>query len=392
MPCGGAGQLGVLSLGFTRSLWDGDGAEDVIRLRGYAEGVRRYAVVVNAYRRHGLRPITLSAGFTATPTNARTPFGSFVRMLRLGFAELTRGDISLVQAQDPVFSGLAALLLGRRFGVPVNVCVYGPNVFDLHWKQATRWSALQALIGRYVLRHAHGIQVDGRLTANRLIEAGISSDRIALKAMVVANLDDFLALTRSFPSAQESVRLLFVGHFNRQKNLPLLAQAFRLARQMARVPLELELVGSGVEEPRLRRLLAEETACGAVRWTGMLRRDKVPEAFGGAQVFVLSSWFEGFPRVLVEAAASALPAVCTAVSGADEAIVDGVSGYIVPVGDAGIFARRIVDLAESPERRASFGVAARTHIGNLFRGYQNTDRQLSIWADLVARTPRPAND
>jgi glycosyltransferase involved in cell wall biosynthesis len=379
--------LGVLSLGFTRSLWEGDSSEDVIRLRGYAGRIGRYAVIVNAYRRQALQSLVLAPGFTAEPTNARTRLGNVVRLLRLGAAQLRRGDISLVQAQDPVFSGFAALLLGRRFEVPINVCVYGVNVFDRHWKQATRWGAFQALVGRYVLRRAHGLQVDGRLTASRLVEAGIRPDRIRIKPMIVANIDEFLVQEPSSATSEGRVRLLFVGRFSRQKNLQLLAHAFRIARGTTRVPLELELVGCGEEEPVLRRLLSEETSLGVVRWTGILPRDKVPGAFGGAQIFVLTSWFEGFPRVLVEAAASALPTICTAVSGADEIVTDGKSGFIVPIGDAMTFARRMVALAESAAIRASFGAAARVHIASVARGYQNADRQLAIWEDLVARQP-----
>jgi glycosyltransferase involved in cell wall biosynthesis len=126
-------------------------------------------------------------------------------------------------------------------------------------------------------------------------------------------------------------------------------------------------------------MLAPETEQGLVHWTGHLPRERIAERFAGADLFVLSSYFEGFPRVLMEAAASALPTISTMVSGADEAIIDGSSGHLVPVGDASAFARRIVELAERAERRAAFGDAARRHITQLVQSHDNTAAQVAIW-------------
>ena len=48
--------LSVLSFGSTRSLWEGEGAEDFQRMMGYAEHLDEYVVVANSYKRHGLKP------------------------------------------------------------------------------------------------------------------------------------------------------------------------------------------------------------------------------------------------------------------------------------------------------------------------------------------------
>jgi glycosyltransferase involved in cell wall biosynthesis len=68
---------------------------------------------------------------------------------------------------------------------------------------------------------------------------------------------------------------------------------------------------------------------------------------------------EGLPTAIVEAAASALPAVGTDHSGIVEAIVDGETGFIVPERDAGALAARLLAILGDPELRDRMGAAAR---------------------------------
>lgn len=378
--------LSVLSIGYTRGLWQGPEAEDVIRLRGYARQLERYTVLVNSYRCHRLRPLALAPGFEAIPTDATGPLHSFARMLRLGSEQLSRARYDLVQGQDPYFTGLAALILGHRYGAAVNVCVYGPNVFDSHWRRATRGSALLGPLGAWVLRRADGVQVDGRLTARRLEEAGIPGHRIAVKPMVPANLEEFFAVDRWCPSPDARLRLLYVGRLEPQKNLGLLAAAFR--RAASEVPVELEIVGHGSSEANLRAALAQETAAGLVHWAGVVPRNTIADVFRRADCLVLTSHYEGFPRVFVEAGAAALPVVTTAVSGADEVILEGKSGWVVPLDDVAAFATRIVGLAREPSLRYEAGLAARDHVKSLVADHDNEAEQLGIWSRLVTGKSR----
>ena len=68
---------------------------------------------------------------------------------------------------------------------------------------------------------------------------------------------------------------------------------------------------------------------------------------------------EGLPNVVVEAAASGLPVVATTHSGIPEAVKDGVSGFLVPEGNAGALAARIADVLESDQLRLDMRAAAR---------------------------------
>lgn len=380
--------ISVLSFGSTRGLWEGASAEDVQRMGGYAEQLGQYVVVANSYKRHRLKPLRLSAKFEAIPTDAFHLLDSVLRMLAIGWRVLRAREIDIIQAQDPFVTGLVAILLGRHFGKPVNVCVFGPNVYDPHW-MASHWShRFLGGIGRWVLRRANCIQVDGRMTARSLIAAGHAPEQVEVKPMVPANLDGFLRIERTASAGRKSVRLLFVGRLAAQKNLPLMLAVVKRLRDDGCPEFKLTLVGDGPEEAALRAMAARDGLEALVEFRGGVSRDEITGVFAEADVFVLSSDYEGFPRVLMEAAAAALPIVTTAVSGSDEAILDGESGFVTAVRATAELAEKLRLLIENPALRQRMGAAARAHARAKLDPATNTTAQLAIWQKLA--TPHSA--
>ncbi len=372
----------VLSIGYTRSLWEGPGSEDHVRMSGYAELLEYYLVIVNSRRRHGLAPLRIHGRFEAVPTGARTVAGNFLRMVRIGSAALRSRHFDVIQAQDPLFTGPAAWWLAKRFRKPLNVCVYGPNVHDPHWLRAAWWHRWVAPLGRRITAGADGLQVDGRRTALSFSQAGIPAERIHLKPMVPANLKDFLGIPRTPGSGPGAVRLLSVGRLAPQKNLRLMLEAVATATKVSRVPLVLTLVGSGPEEPSLRQLTASLGLQSVVGFAGQKSRAEVLDCFAQADAFLLSSDYEGFPRVLMEAAAAGLPIVSTDVSGTDESVLPGKNGWVVPVGDTSGFAVALGKIAGAPEERVRMGLDGREMIRRRLDPGENAVRQVEIWRQL----------
>ena len=86
----------------------------------------------------------------------------------------------------------------------------------------------------------------------------------------------------------------------------------------------------------------------------------------------------------MEAAASALPIVSTAVSGADEAIADAETGFIVSARDRAALVEKLALLIADPARRARMGAAGRRRIEGRLDPAANTPQQLAIWRKLAA--------
>jgi glycosyltransferase involved in cell wall biosynthesis len=376
--------LSILSFGSTRGMWEGESAEDYQRMMGYAAQLDDYVIIANSYKRHGLRPRRFAPNVEAIPTNAFNCFDTLARMFWIGCKLLRSRKFTLIQAQEPLDFGLVAVLLGKMFGVPVNVCLYGPNVFDEHYLQNHWIHRFLSPIGRWVLHRCAGIQVDGKMTQRRLVAAGFPAESIVVKPVVPANLELFLILPPAAPSA--TPRLLYVGRLSAQKNLLVLVEAARRLKDGGH-RFELEIVGEGPMETEIRAAVEAAGLGEEVRFRGVVAREQIAAVFGTADIFVLTSDFEGYPRVLMEAAAAARPVVTTAVSGSDEAVVDRETGFIVPVGDAEAVAAKLAVLLEQPELRARMGAAGRQHIRVNLDPRTNTPAQIAIWQRIADLAP-----
>jgi glycosyltransferase involved in cell wall biosynthesis len=384
-------RLSILSLGSTRGLWEGPASDDYLRLMAYAEGLEGYTLISSSYRHHGLTPRRITSTVKAIPTNAFHPLDGLIRMLGLGFRLLRRRPVDVIQAQDPFYYGLAAWVLGTWFRLPVNVCIYGPNPYDPYWL-SSHWShRFLGWVGRFVLTRVQGIQVDGELTRRRLVEAGYPPAKIHRKPVVPNNLDAFFSIPEERPRS-ERIRLLFVGRFVRQKNLPMLLEVVRQLSGRLGKRFEWVLVGEGPELHRLQSLIEAASLDPWVRLLGTQSRERMPSIFAEADVFVLASSYEGFARVLMEAAAAALPIVTTAVSGAEDAVASHETGWVVPVDAVDAFAEAVERLIVDSSERLRMGRAARAKVRRELDPSENAVRQTRIWRVVSGgdSEPKPA--
>lgn len=118
--------------------------------------------------------------------------------------------------------------------------------------------------------------------------------------------------------------------------------------------------GDQGEEEKLRTLVKETGVGAAFDFLGS--RDDAPDLLQAADIFAFPSHQEGLPNALLEAMASGLPCVATALPGCKEALADGECGVIVDVGDWEALGDSISQLLSNSDRRTAMGVAARRHI------------------------------
>jgi glycosyltransferase involved in cell wall biosynthesis len=155
----------------------------------------------------------------------------------------------------------------------------------------------------------------------------------------------------------EAVLLVCVARLAVQKNHALLLRSF--AQGPALDPrAHLLLVGGGKLGPELEREADALGLGGRVRFLGT--RSDVPEILGAADVFVLSSDYEGSPLSIMEAMAAGKPVISTAVGGVPELVENGRSGLLVPRGSVKALAQAMSSLAENSNLRAIMGRTSST--------------------------------
>jgi glycosyltransferase involved in cell wall biosynthesis len=156
-----------------------------------------------------------------------------------------------------------------------------------------------------------------------------------------------LAEAEKIWSCPPGKRILTVGSFKDQKNHQLLLRSFS---QMISAEARLMLVGTGQSEVNLRALAADLGIADRVIFAGF-HPDPTP-FYMTADLFVLSSDYEGFGNVIVEAMACGTPVVSTdCPSGPAEILENGRYGRLVPVNNPSALATAMrVALAETPDR------------------------------------------
>ena len=173
------------------------------------------------------------------------------------------------------------------------------------------------------------------------------------------------------PYAGDVPRLLCVGRLIPIKGHIVLLRAFAQARR--RVPtLQLDLAGRGPLEPALRALVKELGVDDAVRFLGYVA--PVQRAIEETAAVVVPSMGEGFGMVALEAMERARPVIAAEIGGLGELVEDGVTGYLVPAGEADPLADAIVRFASDLPKAAGMGAAGRHRALEQFLQERCTDR------------------
>jgi glycosyltransferase involved in cell wall biosynthesis len=178
------------------------------------------------------------------------------------------------------------------------------------------------------------------------------------------------------------VLFVCVARFNRQKNHAMLLESF--AQGPASDPrARLLLVGSGKLKSEARERAAALGLRDRVRFLGV--RADISEILNAADVYVLSSDWEGNPLSIMEAMAAGKPVVSTAVGGVPELVGDG-CGLLVPQGDARALAKSMEYMLENPGARVSMGRTSARRAVERFDVRVMTEAYEELYRTTVAKS------
>jgi glycosyltransferase involved in cell wall biosynthesis len=179
------------------------------------------------------------------------------------------------------------------------------------------------------------------------------------------------------------VRAAIVGRLAPVKRVDRYLRALALAS--SREPtLDGWVIGDGKERASLQMLAARlSLSPERVRFEG--HRDDIPELLAQAHMLVLSSDDEGSPNTVLEAMAARLPVIATPAGDAARLVHEGKNGHLVDPDDPEAMARRLVDLARSPERRRRMGEEGRRIVARDHDGRELAGRLLAMYSTIARR-------
>lgn len=203
------------------------------------------------------------------------------------------------------------------------------------------------------------------------------------QTVVVHNgIEDYFGCVRESNAPGGPVRIVMVGRFEEQKDQPLLLRALGRLRDLG---WRLTLVGDGPLKDACRELAENLGIPDRVEFAGY--SDRVEDFLKEADLFVLITHWEGFPRSILEAMRAGLPVIATDVGGCRESVKDGNNGLLVPRGDLDALAGALRSLLADDSLREAMGERGRERFAGLFtfeHMYRNYRR---LYASLLAAVP-----
>lgn len=170
--------------------------------------------------------------------------------------------------------------------------------------------------------------------------------------------------------------VLAAGRLSPEKGFHVLVESARLVPSARFI-----LLGDGAERSRLENRV-RELGLGERFCLPGFRKD-LDALIPWADVVVLPSFTEGLPNVALEASAAGVPVVATAVGGTPEVVEDGVTGHLVPSGDAGALAEKITHLLNNNRLARQFGEAGRQRMIDQFSFQAQAEAYLKLFAELL---------
>lgn len=305
--------------------------------RDAGKRMRQYASLTET-----LTIILFSTGGSAQTTNNLTIYPtsgirivSFFKGLAISVRELRKKRYDLITLQEPFILSFIAFPLARLFGLPIEVQVHS-TFFSPFWRESVRNMVYQ-WFGRVFIPKATCIRaVSERIRKDLVKGLDIPNSKISVLPVFL----DTECLAHAVPAydirtqyPQFDFILLTASRLVRQKNIELAIRA--VSALTARYP-GLGLIVVGAEPHGKIRYEQELKALSSgfeehVVFTGW--SDDVVSYYKGADVFLLTSNYEGWAMTVIEAMASGTAVIMTAVGCADEVVRNGENGIIIQIGD-----------------------------------------------------------
>lgn len=317
-------KIKVLSIGYDKDLFDPNSRASK-RIIRYGELLGELNIIVFTRRNEGFKETKLSKEVNVFPTKAVSKLGMISNAYFLG-KKIGKGT-KVITTQDPFESGFVGFMLKNNLEAKLHIQEHGDFFSAPYWRKESFLNNFRIIFGKFVLKRADRVRVVAKRIKNTLIKLGVDDSKIDVSNVYTE---------RSFVSENKKedktkFTFLSVGRLVPQKNFDLLLSAFSDLSDNVKNESELIIIGDGFLMGHLKTKIKFFKLEDKIKLLG--HKNNVKDFYNNADVFVLSSNYEGWGRVILEAGMAKLPVVMTDVGCAGELIKDKESGLVIPIGD-----------------------------------------------------------
>ncbi|MBV5326044.1 MAG: glycosyltransferase family 4 protein [Chlorobium sp.] len=263
-------------------------------------------------------------------------------------------------------TALVAMLMKHYGGVSFSISVHGPDIFYIvdtaMLAEKVREAAFVRCISHYCRSQIMRISKPESWKKLHIVRCGVDPDLYVPRAEPVNPVPNMLCVGRLVPAKGQHI---------------LLEACILLKKEGVR--FQLTFVGDGPDRDSLEQFSALAGLNDMVTFTGALGQDKVRDYYDKADLFVLASFAEGVPVVLMEAMAKEIPVISTRITGIPELIEHDCDGLLATPGDAVDLARQIRKLLDDSGLRRELGVAGRKKVVGLYNQHGNNSAMVDLF-------------
>lgn len=309
--------------------------------------------------------------------------GRLVSLYRTLAALYRERSIDVISTQSIFDEAFVALIFKRIYGPPV----VGQAHFDFFNSFAIKDSVGRGLAGR--LRLAIGMKAITRMAAVRVVGSDIGKRILSLGLNRNVHVLPVPVTMESDPAPRREEEpcacrrsVLCVARLVPQKNLH---DWLRVAAAVAEKAPDVvfDIVGDGPLRAEIEALAKKLGIAGRVRFHGFVPYNGLGRFYRAAGVFLLTSHYEGFGRVLVEAYKCGAPAVCTRITGPVDIIEHGKTGFLHEPGDIEGMAESVLKLLSDDKLRAGMAESGRRLVSEKFDPQRITRELVSLLASVA---------
>ena len=284
-------------------------------------------------------------------------------------------------------SNVIGRIVGRLTGVPVIIgsertigqAGYWGRLFTKLTNPLTDAVEVNSQTGATVIEESLGVPRE----KIELVKSGVNLDQYS-KDKKRTEIRNELGLNNN----QHLV--LYVGRLRSVKGVEFGLRAFALAKDKC-PNSHMVLAGEGEQLDYLKALVNDLGINNYVTFLGV--RNDLPDLLAAADIVLMPSLNEGFPRTAIEAMAAGKPLVATSVGGTPEAIIDGVTGILVPAKNICAMAQALISLIDDTSLKQQLGAAGAEHARKNFSLNNYVNRLDELYCQLSEiDTPYPSSD
>jgi glycosyltransferase involved in cell wall biosynthesis len=262
--------------------------------------------------------------------------------------------VDFIQAYFAVPAGFVAWMVKLIRGIPYAVYFGGS---DIPGANPSRYKKIYPLLTPLLKAIWRGAEFR-TVCSEDLARLGQASD-VDSEFLVIPNgveTDRFKPIDRE-PNAK--VRILFIGRLIPRKGFDRVVSALPIVKELAQVPFEVEVVGTGTHREELDAVAVKLGVSDLIRYVGTVPYEELEKSYQYSDIFILTSLSEGMPSVILEAMGCGLPIIASDVGGNNELVKEGKNGYLVSGDNIDKLAKNLVELINNDKLRQEMGQLSR---------------------------------